>query len=284
MSLIEILFRASSNQDGVQSRGAGWHSRTVSGRGNEQRAQTLARELARGDLARVPGKTPALYVHDGHSVRPVGRLGSRQEAYRAGEARELAERSGGDWLAFWGTAHDAPEMLQVAWRAGVERDFLVASACDCAEAVLRFVPRGEVRPARALRVTLRWLVGAAFSKEVEDAQRCAGDAGDDADNNGDDAGAYAADAVSDAADAITTSDAQVLARVSPSAPDVAILAARNAVRAAVCAAVYSFRGIYVGNIDDSVVAISVGRSLAFLVRVRLPFWRVCLASSNRNSQ
>ena len=68
------------------------------------------------------------------------------------------------------------------WLAGrccrtlTQRRAIVLAACDCAETALQFVPKGERRPAEAIRVARAWCRGRATIEQVQRA--AAADAAD----------------------------------------------------------------------------------------------------------
>lgn len=69
-------------------------------------------------------------------------------------AKAWAECPRGDW------------MLWIAARAGVERKLLVRAACDCVRTALKYVPKDELRPLRAIETAERWCEGKATLAEV----------------------------------------------------------------------------------------------------------------------
>jgi hypothetical protein len=90
-------------------------------------------------------------------------------------------------------------MIWYARRRNVERKVLVRIACDCARAVLRFVPEGEERPRLAIEAAERWTRDEATIDEVRAAAYAAAYAADAA--YAAYAAAYAAYAAAYAADA-----------------------------------------------------------------------------------
>ena len=63
-------------------------------------------------------------------------------------------------------------------RSGVEHKLLVLAACDCAETALKYVPKGENRPAKCIQITRDWCNGTASLDDVRAARRDADDAAD----------------------------------------------------------------------------------------------------------
>ena len=67
---------------------------------------------------------------------------------------------------------DCPRGDWMLWLAGalkVDRKLLVLAACDCAETALKFVPKGEVRPARAIQTARDWCEGKATAADCRKA-------------------------------------------------------------------------------------------------------------------
>lgn len=246
---MEVLFCASSEEDGVQSRGAGWHSRRVPGRTSVQRLAALTGELVKGDLAKASGETVKLYVQGDHKLLIVRSLRPFASHHESSGWRETARRFRGDWFSFWMTYRSAGELLWIVPDDVATRNLLTASACDLAETVLRFIPSGEERPARALRGTRRWLAGAVPIEEVRLLNSAAHAASRAAAASAVDSREAATSAV-----AYASASAVVAACVSPNVSDAADAAA-----------------------DAADASVEASRSLVFLVRVRIPFWRVCLA-------
>ena len=75
------------------------------------------------------------------------------------QAWDACER--GDWM-LW---------LLARWNA--DRKKLVLAACECARLALKYVPKGEKRPLRAIETTERWAKGQATLKEVKSAAAAA---------------------------------------------------------------------------------------------------------------
>lgn len=71
----------------------------------------------------------------------------------------------------WATCKRGDWMLWLAGAAGVDRRLLVLAACDCAETALKRVPKGEGRPAEAIRMARAWCAGKATLDEVKAAAR-----------------------------------------------------------------------------------------------------------------
>ncbi len=98
----------------------------------------------------------------------------------------------------WQVADRGDWMLWLAARVGVDRKTLVLAACDCAEPALKYVPKGEDRPRKAIETARAWCEGRATLKEVRSAAFAARAA---------DAAAYAAAAADAAAYAAYAADA-----------------------------------------------------------------------------
>ena len=86
--------------------------------------------------------------------------------------RKSACQDAVDWIGkrapkqAWDTCSRGDWMLWLAGRIGIDRKLLVLAACDCAEPALKFVRKGEDRPAQAIRTARLWCGGKATLKEV----------------------------------------------------------------------------------------------------------------------
>lgn len=241
----EILFRASSEADGVQSRGAGWHPARGTGRSLRQGLKTLSVEVAEGDLALVESVARGLYVYDGKSFKAVAPLSSspRDRLDRASSA--FLARVGTQRALGWESAPDAAWLLYWARRSCPNR-LLIAAALDCARTVLRFVQPPDLRVTRALRLVDRYLSGLETLDDVREAAYLAQDASLEAEEG---ASYRAANAVCFSIMAIEQPwDAHIAARTAATT---------------------------VFPLGPSSEA--TARSLAFLVRARIPGWKACLA-------
>lgn len=172
---------------------------------------------------RIHGK--GLLVHDGARLVPV-----KDTVYKL------------DMAARWEETEESVALFQLAYGVEIGRKWLVAAACDCAEAVLSQVPRGEGRPRATLLTVRRWLEGRATAEDVLEAE----------------AEAYLAYAE---------------VRYSPYAR------ALEAAQHAATSVTSPWYAVDVAKEAASVVRDNrrVQRSLAFLVRARIPLWRLCLA-------
>lgn len=255
MSTVEVLYRDSSETDGVQPRGAGWHSREVQGKNETQHLERLTGELAEGDLVRTSGKTAKLMVHDGLRLRSV-----RRPDLRAVNSRRVTRGRGrvadGDLVSAWETCQHATDLLEIATTIQVGHRSLTACACDGAESVLRLVRRGEERPRRALRTARLWLAGVAALADVKRARVEAYEATTHYAPPYFDS--YAASSASSAVDTAAHADSVCSAYAH------AVLAAYSVASASAPSASHQY--------DD------VDRSLAFFVRTRIHLWQACLAS------
>lgn len=255
MSTFSVLFRDSSAADGVQSRGAGWHSVAP----DEEGFWTEVPDLVRGDLTRFHSTAVAvgLCVHDGRRLRQVAPPPLLPEEHHSDASRKLAIAAAGDWSTFWESRHRAVDLLWlITWVRSIDRGLLTKCACDCAETVLRF--SGADRSRRAIRTTLRWLAGAATVASVAAASR----------------GVYIGQADNLAAFASGSAASSVLQPTQTHAADAADYAAASA----------ADHTLY--NTHDEFVATytSVAMSLAFLVRVVIPTWVVCLAIAEKGGR
>ena len=78
----------------------------------------------------------------------------------------------------WKTCQRADWMLWICgYMAGKKgwptRKQVVLAACDCAETALKFVPKGENRPAKAIEVARAWARGRATLTQVRAASAAA---------------------------------------------------------------------------------------------------------------
>ena len=76
----------------------------------------------------------------------------------------------------WRTCPRGDWMLWLAGRLNIERKVLVRAAVECARPALKYVPKGEKRPAKALSVALAWTRGRATIEHVRTAADAAYDA------------------------------------------------------------------------------------------------------------
>ncbi len=134
----------------------------------------------------------------------------------------------------WNECEDIEWMLWAAEAVGIDKKVLVSAACDFAATALRFVPQGEDRPRKAIRVTRAWVRGRASIASVG----AAGDAARDA------AGAAAGDAARYAAGAAARAAARAAAwaAAGDAAGDAARYAARGAAWDAAGAAAWAAAG------------------------------------------
>ena len=107
-------------------------------------------------------------------------------------------------MTAWRDCNRADWMLWAAGKFGIDQKLIVLCACDIAETVLKYVPEGEDRPAKAIQTSRNWCNGTATKRECRAAATDAAAAY---------AAAYAAaDAAADA-DAAAYADAYAAARV-----------------------------------------------------------------------
>jgi hypothetical protein len=69
----------------------------------------------------------------------------------------------------WRACPDGSWLLWIAARLYVDRRYVVAAACACAQGVLNLVPAGEERPRIAVETAIRWTQGLATLDEVRSA-------------------------------------------------------------------------------------------------------------------
>jgi hypothetical protein len=164
----------------------------------------------------------------------------RGQDSKAEELWNCCER--GDWL------------LWIAARLGVDRRYVVAAACACAQGMLHLVPEDEERPRKAIDTAIAWTQGKATIEQVRAAAFAAFAAA-----------AYAAHAHADAATAVAAAVAAADA-ASDAASDAAFSDADAASDAAFSDAAFS---------DAAVAAADakILRKCAQQVRKAIP-WRL----------
>ena len=104
-------------------------------------------------------------------------------------------------MTAWRDCNRADWMLWAAGKFGIDQKLIVLCACDIAETVLKYVPEGEDRPAKAIQTSRNWCNGTATKRECRAAAYAAYDAAYDAAAAAADAAyaaAYAAYAYADA--------------------------------------------------------------------------------------
>jgi hypothetical protein len=107
----------------------------------------------------------------------LAKLGACTEARHEADGKGLAEVwstcQRGNWL-LWLTAR---MIGKPGWPTHQQ---VVLAACACAETALKFVPKGEDRPRKAIETARRWATGKATLVEVRAADAAAADATYDA--------------------------------------------------------------------------------------------------------
>jgi hypothetical protein len=103
----------------------------------------------------------------------LNKLNACQEAVTWAKGKSLAE--------VWETCERADWMLwlcgkMIGKQGWPTRRELVLAACDCAETALKYVPKGEERPAKAIETARKWARGKATIQEVRGAAYVAADA------------------------------------------------------------------------------------------------------------
>jgi len=116
----------------------------------------------------------------------------------------------------WDECPRADWLIWFAAKKGVKREKLVLAACACARTALKFVPKGELRPLKAIETAEAWCRGDATMEEVRAARSAAyaaaaADAAYAADADAYAAAADAAAAAAAAADAAYAADADAAA-------------------------------------------------------------------------
>ena len=69
----------------------------------------------------------------------------------------------------WRDCNRADWMLWLAARSNVDKKLIVLAACDCAETALKYVPKGENRPAMAIQTSRNWCAGTATEQDCRNA-------------------------------------------------------------------------------------------------------------------
>lgn len=248
VSRIEVLFRGSSDNDGVQSRGAGWHLRTPSVGAADIAPRELAKGLSRGDLVRQLRTFTArqvLLVRGERRMLVIPSFSNARSGVRAGTRKSFR---GDGWLA-WESSTDAADLLEFAsMRTGLMRLSIMA-AMACAESVPYVLPTEYPATVRALRAVHRWAANAISRLEVDRHEVPARIAFYEVptEEGAKEATAYAAYYLARAVNATGADLAQWLASIP----------------------------IRKSTIEG--YSHLVRRSMAFLIRVHLPTWQVCLA-------
>ena len=68
-------------------------------------------------------------------------------------------------MTAWRDCNRADWMLWAAGKFGIDQKLIVLCACDIAETVLKYVPEGEDRPAKAIQTSRNWCNGTATKRE-----------------------------------------------------------------------------------------------------------------------
>lgn len=98
------------------------------------------------------------------------KLGACSEAVRLAEGKSLRQAWKGSQRADWMLWLCGKMAGKKGWPT---RKQVILAACDCAETALKFVPKGEKRPAKAIKVARAWARGRATLAEVRAAANAA---------------------------------------------------------------------------------------------------------------
>jgi len=177
-----------------------------------------------------------------------------EEMNACGDAVDWVGRRG--IMTAWRDCNRADWMIWVSGKLNIDKKLIVLAACDCAETALKYVPKGEDRPAKAIRTARNWCNSTATKQECRAAAAAAYAASAAA------AATYAAAAATYAADAAAATYAAAAAAYAASAAyaatDAAAAYAAYAAAATYAAATYAAKQ-------------STQKLCADLVRKRIPF-------------
>lgn len=168
-----ILYRGSSELDGVQSRGAGWHSRTEGEPARPKGLILLARELSRGDLLTKGGVS---YLHDGQRLARLPTFGAPEVVEHLSHYTKQwclgfrpRQDSPSAWYDLWqDQSSEAPGMARLAAGLEVLAPALMRATCACAETVLKYLSEEQPQYRRAVRMARAWALGLATEAQVEE--------------------------------------------------------------------------------------------------------------------
>lgn len=255
---VTVLYRSSSEPDGVQSRGAGWHSVAVVATPGSKRLTSLGRSFSPGDLLQKEGLL-SLYA-GGRFVKLPGLRGQRAKESLSQYTKlwtlsyVTAGGTKGDWHGLWQERGAlAARMVQLASEMNAPPRAVVLAACACAETVLRYLSREQPEYRRSVQVVRAWAGGLATRAQVEEA-----------------------------AESVLALDGQV----RPSALGEGTMFLDNIQYAAnvfyyltqsVAMSYSSVQGVSDAFLFGMTRHRENQRSLAYLVRAILPAWMVCLA-------
>lgn len=132
----EVLFVASSAEDGVQSRGAGWHRARRDYRRSASVGDLFQELSESGQTLRFLVCTPSgLEALPGLSVLNREHPWDR-ETYRQVE-RDALRLAGPEYWALWHSLRDPALLVYLAGKAGVPRELVASVVIGCIEGVVR---------------------------------------------------------------------------------------------------------------------------------------------------
>lgn len=164
----EVLYLNSSTQDGVLSRGAGWHPLRSAGHGASLR--TAAKDLVPGEVVRVcyqtPSRTPTFYLATRQG--PLRLPGALAADRRLGtmKTRDWLKVQGGDWFQVW---EKAPSYVVLRGLVGAQRNRrrFLETAVLLAQGGVRQGIRHSPRTRLALDVAWSWIQHRASARQVQ---------------------------------------------------------------------------------------------------------------------
>ena len=93
-------------------------------------------------------------------------LGACSEAVKWFKSQSSVEEA-------WTNCNHTDWLIWIAGRLGIDKKILVLLACECAESVLEYIPKGEERPRLAIEAARGWCKGEVGADEVHSAAAAA---------------------------------------------------------------------------------------------------------------
>lgn len=169
--VFQVLYRGSSDPDGVHSRGAGWHAREI-----QTGLLQLQNELSEGDLLRTRshpgGEVRVFFVRTRFRLVSLPRCATVAETASGGSSegttldmRRWASNQDADWASAWSTC---PPVLRVSFAAecSLSRRLLLAAFWEVIAALLHGTQRGAGITGRALRFVRNGVLGLAAPPSI----------------------------------------------------------------------------------------------------------------------